>query len=161
MITQDDLKKYLSYNSDTGLFTRLISRGRFKAGTISGAKKGNGYIVVTVMGVEYLSHRLAWLYTEGRFPDGFIDHIDGNAQNNIFSNLRNATNQQNLMNRGKNKNNTYGYKGVTRHKQAGKWMAQIMVDRKHRSLGVYSDIKDAARAYEKAVSELYPIHGRV
>lgn len=43
----------------------------------------------------------------------FVDHIDGNGLNCQKSNLRIATNRQNCRNRGKQKNNTTGFKGVS------------------------------------------------
>ena len=47
-------------------------------------------------------------------PKGMqVDHINGNPLDNRRENLRICTNQQNGMNRGKPKDNTSGYKGVT------------------------------------------------
>lgn len=45
-------------------------------------------------------------------PKIFVDHRDGNGLNNQKSNLRIATNRDNCRNRGKQKNNTSGFKGV-------------------------------------------------
>lgn len=84
-----------------------------------------------------------------------VDHIDRNPLNNRRSNLRIATHAENLRNRGKNRNNTSGYKGVTWDKGEGKWSASITVNYKRVHLGRYSNPEDAYAAYCKAVKEYH------
>jgi len=55
-----------------------------------------------------------------------IDHIDGNQRNNLKSNLRNATNQENSCNLKLSKNNTSGITGVWYDKSRDKWVAEII-----------------------------------
>lgn len=43
------------------------------------------------------------------------------------------------------------YRGVSTHKQSGKWVAQIKSGGKQVYLGFYSDQEDAARAYDQAI----------
>ena len=43
------------------------------------------------------------------------------------------------------------YRGVSTHKQSGKWVAQIKSGGKQVYLGFYADQVDAARAYDQAV----------
>lgn len=76
-----------------------------------------------------------------------IDHIDGNRLNNQKSNLRFATSSQNKINRGARKDNCSGYKGVSWHKQRNRWTARIMVNGKYKHLGLFTDILEAAKAY--------------
>lgn len=76
-----------------------------------------------------------------------VDHIHGNKLDNRKAELRLCTNQQNCFNRGINKNNKSGFKGVSWHKQASKWVANIVVSRKQICLGFFDDINDAAAAY--------------
>jgi hypothetical protein len=91
------------------------------------------------------------------FPNGLqVDHINGNKLDNRKCNLRLATNSQNHCNRGKQANNTSGYKGVSWHKQANKWNARIVLLGRKISLGLYNDPKDASEAYLTA-SKIY--HG--
>ena len=79
-----------------------------------------------------------------------IDHKNGVKVDNRRDNLRKSTNQQNQCNKGKQKNNTSGYKGVHLFKPTNKWAAAIKVHSKSISLGHYSNKIDAARAYNRA-----------
>ena len=85
-------------------------------------------------------------------PDKYmlIDHLDGNSLNNQKNNLRICTNSQNLMNRLIYINNKSGFKGVYWNKRSAKWMAYISFDNKMLYLGLFNNLKDAARAYNAA-----------
>ena len=69
MITQEILKKYFLYDQSTGVFTRLISLGNKRAGTIAGYPNSEGYIHFMIEGFKYKAHRLAWLYVYGILPE--------------------------------------------------------------------------------------------
>lgn len=77
-----------------------------------------------------------------------VDHRDGNTFNNCRDNLRLCSNGQNLRNRGKQSNNTTGFKGVIRLHD--KFSARIEVNRRKTYLGVFTSAEDAARAYDAA-----------
>jgi hypothetical protein len=114
MLSQDELKDQYSYNPETGIFTRLKSRGGKKSGCIAGAKDKLGYIRISIDSKLYLAHRLAFLYMEGRIPISNVDHRDGNPSNNSWKNLRECTQQQNIQNQighGKFYKNVYFTKG--------------------------------------------------
>jgi hypothetical protein len=81
-----------------------------------------------------------------------VDHKDGDGFNNSRSNLRLATNTQNLQN---SRVKTGRFKGVSWNKNAKKWMARIMAGRTDRYLGYFVDENDAARAYDAAARELH------
>lgn len=84
-----------------------------------------------------------------------VDHINGDGLDNRRSNLRLATHTENLRNRGMNSNNRSGYKGVSWHKQRGKWCAKIMVGRRGISLGLFFDPVEAALAYDEAARNYF------
>jgi hypothetical protein len=52
-----------------------------------------------------------------------------------------------MFNRGKNKNNTSGVKGVSFCKDTNTWVSRIMVNRKTIHVGRFADKHDALRAY--------------
>jgi hypothetical protein len=85
-------------------------------------------------------------------PEGkrCVDHIDHNRENNIITNIRWATNNQNQGNRLKGNRCTSIFKGVVWYKRHSKWNAQILVDGKRKHLGYYHDEEEAARAYDRA-----------
>lgn len=80
----------------------------------------------------------------------FCDHINGIRSDNRRCNLRLATNQQNVCNKGLQKNNSSGYKGVSFDKRRGKYYSSIMVNGRHHFLGYTSSLIEAAEAYDKA-----------
>jgi len=145
----------LNYDPDTGEFTwKMRASGpkwwntRF-AGRAAGKACGKGYLQVNVKGEHYLLHRLAWAIMSGYFPDVQVDHIDGDKANNSWSNLRLASSQQNAWNRGKNSNNSSGYKGV-RQRRNGRFEAYIKVSGKYICLGVFDNADQAANAHRNA-----------
>lgn len=90
-----------------------------------------------------------------------IDHRDGNGLNNRRSNLRLATQTQNLQNACIRSNNTSGYKGVTWHEKSNAWHAVIKNNGKVVSLGYYHDPADAARAYNRAALDFFGEFARI
>ncbi len=82
-----------------------------------------------------------------------IDHINGNTLDNRKQNLRLCKHKQNLANQQLSRANSSGYKGVSWNKQHKKWEAYIKVNQKRIHLGIFTDIKDAANAYNKSAKE--------
>lgn len=80
-----------------------------------------------------------------------VDHIDGDGLNNRRSNLRICNQSLNNANRKVlPENSTSGFRGVSWHKQTGKWRAHIQVGGKQRHLGLFMNEVDAAKAYDEA-----------
>ncbi len=85
-----------------------------------------------------------------------VDHIEtGNTLDNRRSNLRIATRSQNNCNSRKRRNNSSGYKGVSFHKQSGKWIALIGMDGKDIFLGSYSTPEEAYAVYCEATKKYH------
>lgn len=151
-------RQVLSYDPETGEFIRIERQGRMKAGTRVGAINALGYVTVTIDRKRFGAHRLAWFFVHGRWPEGDIDHINGNRADNRIANLRDVSRSQNNQNRriAQRNNSASGLLGVYWHKQRQKWRAQIQIDGKSKSLGLFED-KDGARlAYEAAKRVLHP-----
>lgn len=156
-MTQDEALAIWEYR-DGHLYWRENRGKRIKAGDKAGcvfcSRPGAQYRVTTVGGKNYLAHRIIFLMHRGYLPEQ-IDHIDGNGMNNDIENLRAANHGQNQQNKGTQKNNTSGFKGVSWNKRAKKWRALIELDRKDHYLG-YFDTPDAAHeAYKAAAIKLH------
>lgn len=155
-ITRQRLFEVLEYERSTGKFMRRHTVAQHRKGSVAGNVNGNGYVYIVVDGVRYLAHRLVWLWEYGEIPDSFIDHVDGNPRNNVVSNLRLCTQSENLQNTSTRVTNTSGHRGVSWSKAAGKWLAQIQVNKKYQYLGVYSSFAKACAAYNEAKARLHP-----
>lgn len=154
-ITQDSLKKIIEYNAITGEITWLLNiASKAKAGNKAGASIRSGYRIVQILNQNILVHRLAFLYMTGRMPK-FVDHINGNASDNRWTNLREATHQQNSCNGKIRSTNTTGFKGVCFNKARNSFTAQIVKNGKNHSLGYFKNAEDAHLAYCKAADTLH------
>ena len=79
-------------------------------------------------------------------PDGLVcDHINRNRLDNRKCNLRAATYEVNARNTNISKNNTSGYKGVTRAR-SGRYIAQIGTGHDCHYLGRYDSAEEAYKA---------------
>lgn len=84
-----------------------------------------------------------------------VDHIDRNALNNTRANLRICTTAENRRNNKKFSNNTSGHKGVSWDKVNQKWRAYIVVNYRQTHLGYFTDVEEAAKAYDEAAIRLH------
>lgn len=156
LIDHARLLQVLKYDPETGIFTWLEKISiKVVVGRAAGGTNVGGYTVISLFGQFYYAHRLAWFYMTGEWPKQ-IDHADGDRSNNRFANLRRATHIQNILNAKMAKNNTSGFKGVSWHKGAGKWMVQTYIDGVKIYLGLYEDPAEGYRAYERAVNNTHP-----
>lgn len=145
MLTQGRLKELLHYNHNTGLFTIVNDRNRWKAGHVVGHLSERGYIRIKVDGQLVFAHRLAFLYMEGYFPEHEVDHKNRNKIDNRWDNLRHATHACNMQNKNMNKCNKTGVPGVYQ-RRSGKYKATAKANGKQISLGDYGDLLEAALA---------------
>lgn len=174
-LSQEYVRKLFSYNQITGeLAWRPRNSSEFKtersfrswssrhankrAGGVTCAGCGKyKFRRVRVDGRLYTEHRLAWLWMTGEYDGVEIDHINHDATDNRWSNLRRVDRAQNCRNSSKRCDNSSGVSGVTWNKARGRWQAQVaMTDsgsRKTFYLGLYDDkeiAKFAAREFMEA-----------
>lgn len=154
-LTAERLRKLFSYDPETGLFTRIANISGAKVGTISGYTSAKGYDLIRVDNYLYRSHRLAWLYAYGSWPESQVDHINGIKNDNRLSNLRCCTNAQNLQNQRKKANNTSGFIGVSFRKTINKFRATIGINGKYSHLGYFDTPEEAHAAYVEAKARLH------
>lgn len=156
MLSQDILKYWLDYNSETGIFVwKRKSRKNLSIGIVAGCRDiQTGYIKIQIQGKSYYAHRLAFLWMTGSFPKNEVDHKNGLPSDNRWENLRDVQHIDNQQNQNIHKcNNTTGYKGVCIFR--GRFRAQIQVKKKTIWLGDFDSPKKAHDEYLKAKSKYH------
>lgn len=144
-----NIKGLLWYNPLNGKFWWAKSPSRsVRSGTIAGRKTRLGYIEIQLSGKKYKAHRLASFIVKGVMPRGQIDHINKIRDDNRWVNLRECLPSENYRNKGMQRNNTSGHKGVSWHKRLNKWIANISEDGTLVHLGYYDSVDEAATAVQ-------------
>ena len=165
----ENWKELITYNMETGQFIWSYPEGSGKGypnkkiGALAGMNcSGRKYVKIIIGGKQFYAHRLAWLWVHGEYPNGVIDHINGDGGDNRISNLREATKTQNQWNRKVSMRTKSGLKGAFFHKRSGKWASSIKVHDKHIRLGIFATPEEAHLAYmsaaQKAHGEFYRSH---
>lgn len=139
------------FNSQRG---QSIANSRF-AGKVAGCH-GCGYMVVRLNNRLIMAHRIIWEMHHGPIPDGMlVDHVNGVRHDNRIKNMRLATKAQNGQNRGAQKDNTSGYKGVYWDSDRGSWVARIAASGNAYFVGRFTTAEEAHEAYCKASKGLH------
>ncbi len=152
-----ELREWLTYDPQNGVFEWVASPVRTRrwnmvyAGKLAGGKTGLGYWHIYIRHVRYLAHRLAWLYMTGAWPEGMLDHVNGDGLDNRWANLRAATRAQNAINTGLRGNNSSGHTGVFFDPRRGTWCARVA--RTH--IGTFGTKSEAIAARQQAVVTLH------
>lgn len=149
-ITPEEVQLMLDYDPTSGHFTWKIKRRGKNIGVPAGYLEKTGYRRIRIYGKPYNAHRLAWLYTHGKWPQGVIDHIDGNRDNNRINNLREATLTQNQYNRRVKCTSSTGRKGVSLARREGRYQSQITIGGVKKFIGYFDTIEEGVCAYNKA-----------
>ena len=152
------MRDWFAYDPETGQVTAKARRGTTMPGKPLGCFSGR-YVVLSFNQRLVLAHRVAWLLHYGFMPDCDIDHINQDKHDNRIKNLRLASRSQNIINAGARRDNASGYRGVSFHKGAGRYMAQIGCTeggvKFNRYLGLFDTAEEAAEAYAKAARAIY------
>jgi len=137
-ITRKDAKRWNTRNANK--IAGCLDKGYRRVGiTLPGESKSRLYAV----------HQIVWAMAHGEWAESHLDHLNGDRDRNILSNLRLANFTQNNANRRTPKVNTSGVKGVSLER--GKWCARIARKR----LGSFDNREDAAAAYNRAAQRRY------
>jgi hypothetical protein len=121
-----------------------------------------GYRRIAIGGVRLLAHRVIWAYHHGEWPNGMIDHINGNRSDNRLENLRVVSSLDNARNARYSDRTGLGCIGVRWDRANSKWRAAIGIGgRKTKHIGMFVNLDDAINARKLAEVQFgyHPNHG--
>ena len=156
---EDRILERLEYDPSTGLITNK------RNGKEAGCKHNSGSRLITFSSKEedyyfkMSSYRIAWFLHYGKWPEGFVDHINGIRDDDRIDNLRVVNYSQNAMNSRPQANASVKYKGVRLMPAA--FIATITVNSKQVHLGTFQTAEDAAIAYNEAAAKHYGEYARL
>lgn len=149
-ITAEYARSRLIYEPETGVIRRRESTSKGPSGEILGWIDRHGYRCIRISRSIFRAHRLAWLITHGKWPEGEIDHINRIKHDNRLENLRDVSHRQNLSNR------NFGSgipgrrataRGYSWEPEKQRYRAQIRVGKKVIKLGRFSTEHEAHAAF--------------
>lgn len=174
--TPQELRELLSYDPETGVLTwkprvetafatkRAAStwNARYAGKDALTSHNGWGYRRGSVRGALYCTHRVAWALSYNEWPNGQIDHINGDRSDNRLANLRLVSHAENGRNQQMPSTSTSGVVGVHWYKKFQKWQAHITVSRRTKFLGYFDDLTEAVAARKAAELQhnFHANHGR-
>jgi len=131
----------------------FVWEGRIPSLTWRPAVKKHTTYVVATFG-SWLELRLHRAVMNAKLTET-VDHRDHNGLNNVRENLRIATAAQNGANRVKSPQHSSRFKGVSLHRQTGRWEASLRVNRNKIHIGLFEREEDAARAYNAKAAAVW------
>lgn len=146
-----------------GMFTRFQ---RHYAGKPTGSVEGEGYVCIQIVydGAQRTlkAHRVAFAIMTGDWPDGQIDHINGNRADNSWANLRLASQTDNMRNRAVQRRSVTGVSGVRPMRGGASYQVYIGEGGQQTLIGTFRDFDTAVRARKAAERRLgyHPNHSR-
>ena len=161
METWKEIQGYPNYFvSDLGnvkTIDRKDTIGRFVKGRILSAGLSNRYLYVSLRNNmksrSFMVHQLVAQEFLGHKINGMksvIDHLDNNPLNNKKDNLEIVTQRENCTRYVKTKKTSSKYVGVHWSNYNQKWVAQITINNKRKTLGYFNNEKEAFNSYLKA-----------
>jgi hypothetical protein len=160
MVTSERVRELLDYDPSTGVLTWKVMGSGMKRRE-AGCKRKDGRVIVRVDRIAYLRSRLAYLWMTGEWPTDEIDHINGDAGDDRWTNLRPATSLQQKHNRKVRKSSTTGLKGVLWSQRDNSWTARICVNGSNVHLGTFRTPEAAHEAYRAAAERHFGSFARL
>lgn len=165
-IDAETARELMDYDPDTGkLYWRHRRREWFPSkrsysiwnARFPGKEIGSfnqGYLSFVVIGFNQKVHRVAWLIHYGEEPNGVIDHINGDRQDNRISNLRVVDLAENTKNKGHYKPSKRMNVGISIDPRTGKFVARIGDKGVTKYIGSYATEAEAYAARKEKEREL-------
>ncbi|WP_312416721.1 HNH endonuclease [Shinella sp.] len=126
------------------------------------ASNDYGYLHGVVLYRSQRAHRIAWLLHYGVWPQGDVDHINGDPADNRIVNLREVSHAINRRNSKLSARNKSGVTGVRFHPKEKKWVAYIRTDTGQMHLGSFASMEEAVaiRKAAEVQNGYHPNHSR-
>lgn len=154
-LSHEQFLQLVTYDPATGGFQRVGGGSRnSQPGASLGGVTARGYIRFSVEKRSLYAHCAAVFFVTGQWPKGEVIHKDGNRKNNRWDNLLVLSRPLSRASVKPHSNNRAGHRGV--FAVGRKWVAVIRFEGVNRRLGTYPSASEAAAAYAKAQSALYP-----
>ena len=149
-IKVERIRELFDYNPLDGHLRWKVPRQKVNKGDVAGyVSSSDGYRYVCFDYNELLAHRIIWVLVTGDWPRCQIDHVDRNRANNVWANLREATNSQNTRNAGVQRNNkSTNYRGIDIYR--GKYRVRIRANGKDILVGKFTSLQEAKAARVEA-----------
>lgn len=159
-ITQAELREWLDYEPDTGVFRwrKRAPKSRVSVGDIAGSDQtqhGKVRRMLWLNGRRMYAARAAYVYVHGDIPpEVLVDHRDGDTLNDRIDNLRLAGTAENTWNRIQ-RDGALHKLGVSKDER-GRFKSRIQLPSGQRlNLGTYATEDEAHAAYMGASAILH------
>jgi hypothetical protein len=145
----ENLNTLFMYSNGKLLVNQPNLRSRLSHGERAGGVSKNGYRTVRIHGKAYLEHRIIYTMIHGSCPE-YLDHINGNRQDNRIENLRPCNLMENQRNKKLSKANKSGHKNVSWKQSTNRWRVHIRTSGERIEIGQFEDLELAALVAEMA-----------
>lgn len=155
-ITAERVRELFLYDPQTGHLTWRINKhynalAGQRAGMDHQSRRPSRY--VRVDGIKCNEHRVIWLHVTGEWPKHFIDHLNGDASDNRWVNLRDVPHAINTQNRRTARAGArVGLLGVHVKPKCtlNPYTAVVTLNGKRKHLGMFPTAEQAHAAYVEA-----------
>ena len=135
--SQEELRRRIYYDPETGLITRLTVGHNFNVPQSFGEQ-------ISIGGIRYITARVIWKYMTGEDPATIVDHENRDGSDHRWKNLRLATRSQNNSNTNLRRDNKTGVKGVYPYQwDKTRWIAHIRKDGKGIRSPIFNTMEEA------------------
>lgn len=175
--TPDRIRQLVQFDPETTTFTHLprvpsdfpegprqevqcrIWNTRYAGKPALASKDKHGYLVGCMDNYPVKTHRVLWAYIHGAWPDGDLDHINGDKADNRLENLRVVTHAENMRNMRMPSTNTSGHVGIYKDPIANSYIVKIG---KRLHVGRWPTMEEALAARHAALKVLnyHENHGK-
>ena len=129
------------YEPETGILYRIKGVQGVSVGPVTTVNK-LGYKVVKIGGIQYLQHRLAFLFSGQEVPPQ-VDHVNGDRSDNRFRNLRASNVAHNARNQKVHREGVMATMWFSKQKK--RWIVERREEFRKKHHGTYPTKEDATK----------------